>query len=158
MIKNEISDYDFKSTLTFIVAMGIILGLFSGLNIIPIFLIGYGAIYTGIVLQLLNMYLILKMHYKFFKSEMAFVDTLLVGIPIIFILNVISYLIIHFDFAGNLTHSYYRYGYLYYLISESSAQYIPSSIIFIAFFAPIYRVIKRKTTANTCHKIGREDR
>ncbi|GAA3646464.1 hypothetical protein GCM10022397_34260 [Flavivirga jejuensis] len=139
-------DNNMTKALVFILVMGILLGLFTSLNFLLIYLIGYEAIYTGILILLLNMYLILKCYDKYFKVNITFKNTLFIGVPILFILTIINFLIIDYDFQGTVTYSYYRNGYLFHVIEESSKQFIPVSLIFIIIFAPIYRYLKKKKT------------
>lgn len=132
-IKREISE-----KIGFILVVGLLLGILSSLNFILIYVIGYGAIYTGILMLMLTMYLIIKLYEKYFKSEMKLSETLLIGAPILFLLTIVNFLIIDYDFRGTEIYSYYRDGYSFYVLEESGKQFIPISLFFIAVFAPIY--------------------
>lgn len=137
--------------LGFILVVGLLLGILSSLNFLLIYVIGYGAIYTGILMLILNMYLIINIYEKYFKSEMKLKENLLVGIPILFLLTIVNFLIIDYDFKGTVTYSYYRNGYFFHVLEESGKQFIPISLIFIVVFAPIYRLIIKKKGANTVY-------
>lgn len=134
--------------LLFILTMGVLFGLLLLLNFSISYVMGNGAIYTGIVTILLTMYVLLKLFKVYLKEEMTFLNSFIVGLPVFAIGTIISFFVIDYDFEGTVTHSYYAKGYFIHMMEETSKAFIPITLIFALFFAPSYRYIKRKRAIN----------
>ena len=128
--------------LLFILSMGVLVGLLLLLNFSLLYVIGYGAIYTGIVTILLTMYVLLKLYKVYLKKEMTLLNSFIVGLPVFAIGTIISFLVIDYDFEGTVTYSYYAKGYFMHVMEETSMQYIPITLIFALVFTPLYRYIR----------------
>jgi O-antigen/teichoic acid export membrane protein len=128
-----------------VLTMGLLVGLLLIFNILlGYFIIGYGAIYTGIITILFTMYIVLKLHKVYLKNEMTFLNTLILGLPVFAIGTIFSFLLSDYDYKG----TYYANGYFFHVMEETGKQFIPITLFFALVFTPTYRFVRRRLIGN----------
>lgn len=127
----------------------LISGLLYLANYSLIYVIGYGALYTALLMTLVIMYLLIITYRRFINVDLTIFFSIVISLPIFFILNLSADFLPRILYSETRVYSTPWTDGLLNNIMEALGKSLPVSLFFAFIFLPLYRVFRKRTTSDS---------